>query len=361
LSDDDLIDRTLELAARGKGQVSPNPLVGCVIVKDGKIIGEGWHKKYGEAHAEIEAFRNCTTDPEGSTLFVNLEPCSHHGKTPPCSDLIISKKVARVVIGTPDPNPLVNGKGIAKLRAAGIEVIVAGNEATCAELNKFFFKSVKENKPYLAIKAAQTIDGKIADHNGSSKWLSCEESRAYVHQLRAGYDAVLTGINTVKTDDPELNVRLAEGRDPHIIIVDKYLEISAAAKLFSVNSPRKIFIITSEKNRANIPSGLSDRVSEFLFVSEDGQGRIRIEEAFNSIMKTGISSIFVEGGAGIYSYLISNNLFDEILIFYTPKMLGSGLSVFNTAVPIGLNAAISLRLRDVIRFGDDILVNYRRI
>ncbi len=360
MTDDELIERTLQLAERGKGRVSPNPLVGCVIVKDGNIIGEGWHREFGGKHAEVDAFDNCSQDPEGASLYVNLEPCSHFGKTPPCTDLIISKKIARVVIGTGDPNPLVNGKGIQKLRDAGITVDFAGSSSACEELNKFFFKSVRIPQPYILIKAAQTIDGKIADKSGESKWLSGEESRNYVHRLRSEYDAVMIGINTVKTDEPSLSVRNVEGRDPHIIVIDKNLEISPGAKIFSIKSDRKIFIITSDKNRQTVPPGLPEKVAKFIFLREDKSGNLPVSESFTELIREGIISVMVEGGAGIYSYLISNGLYDELMIFYTPKLLGSGVPVFSNPLITGIKDSVNLRLHGVKRFGDDILADYRR-
>ncbi|MBZ0199731.1 MAG: bifunctional diaminohydroxyphosphoribosylaminopyrimidine deaminase/5-amino-6-(5-phosphoribosylamino)uracil reductase RibD, partial [Ignavibacteriaceae bacterium] len=214
MTDESYIKLAIEIAKKGNGNVSPNPLVGCVIVKDDRIIGAGFHERFGESHAEVNAIENSKEDVKGSTLYVNLEPCSHIGKTAPCVDRIIEKKIKRVEIGTLDMNPLVSGKGIKKLMSKGIDIKVGVLEKECIALNKFFFKFISQKLPYVTLKAAQTIDGKIADFSGDSKWISCSSSRRYVHEMRSKYDAVFVGMGTVKKDDPSLTVRLAEGRNP---------------------------------------------------------------------------------------------------------------------------------------------------
>ena len=214
MTDESYIKLAIEIAKKGRGNVSPNPLVGCIIVKDERIIGAGYHEKYGENHAEINAINSAKESIEGSTLFVNLEPCSHQGLTPPCVDKIIENKIKRVVIGTLDMNPLVCGNGIKKLKAAGIDVKAGILENECTALNKFFFKHITKKIPYVTLKIAQTLDGKIADRKGDSKWISSLLSRRYVHELRSKYDAVLIGLGTVLKDNPSLTVRLTEGRNP---------------------------------------------------------------------------------------------------------------------------------------------------
>lgn len=368
MNDDLYIEKTLELAARGRGEVSPNPLVGCVIVKDGEIIGEGYHKKFGDKHAEVNAIENCKRDPAGATLYVNLEPCSHFGKTPPCTALIIEKKIARVVIGMQDPNKLVNGRGISILRDAGIETSLSGKLTECLELNRFFLKNITEAKPYITLKAAQTIDGKIAGSDGGSKWLSSVKSRLLVHKLRAEYDAVMVGSGTVKTDDPLLNVRDAEGRDPHIVLVDRDLSILPESRLFNPALRRKIFIITSEKFREK--SQYTERYSgsdtEIIFVPEIENpsggisGHLDLDSAFSRLSAAGIASVLVEGGAGIFSSLISNNLFDELMVFISPKLLGSGKDIFSSAKRLSVEDAVKLKLYKTEQIEDDILAIYRK-
>lgn len=348
--------------------MSPNPLVGCVIVKDGEIIGEGYHKKFGDKHAEVNAIENCKRDPAGATLYVNLEPCSHHGKTPPCTGLIIEKKIARVVIGMQDPNILVNGKGISILRNAGIETSLSGKFSECREINRFFVKNITEKKPYITLKAAQTLDGKIADPDGLSKWLSSAKSRVLVHKLRAEYDAVMAGSGTVKSDDPLLNVRDAEGRDPHVVLLDKDLTVSPESSLFHLRSKRKIFIITSEKFRENkqYTEQYSRSATEIIFVPEieNPAGgdfiHLDLDSALSKLSAAGIASVLVEGGAGIFSSLISGNLFDELMVFISPRLLGGGKDFFSSAKRLSVEEAVRLKLHRIEQIEDDILAIYRK-
>ncbi len=247
MTDESYIQLTIEIAKKGEGSVSPNPLVGCVITKNNRIIGAGYHEKYGEAHAEINAINSCAESLEGSTLYVNLEPCSHFGKTPPCVDRIIKEKIKRVVIGTLDINPLVSGNGVKALKKAGIEVKVGILEKECIELNKFFFKYITEKLPYVTLKAAQTLDGMIADKNNYSEWISSSESRKYVHWLRSRYDAVLIGSETARKDNPKLTVRMVEGRNPFRVVLDSNLKLKSKSKSFKNNSDNKTIVVTSEK------------------------------------------------------------------------------------------------------------------
>ena len=252
MADESYIQLTIEIAKKGEGNVSPNPLVGCVIIKDNRIIGAGYHQKFGEDHAEINAINSSAESLEGSTLYVNLEPCSHFGKTPPCVDRIIKEKIKRVVIGTLDINPLVSGNGVKALKKAGIEVKVGILEKECIELNKFFFKFITNMLPYVTLKAAQTLDGMIADKNNYSEWISSSESRKYVHWLRARYDAVLIGSETARIDNPKLTVRMVEGRNPYRVVLDSSLKLKSDLNLFKSNSDNKTIVITSEKNKSKL-------------------------------------------------------------------------------------------------------------
>ncbi|MBT8387474.1 MAG: bifunctional diaminohydroxyphosphoribosylaminopyrimidine deaminase/5-amino-6-(5-phosphoribosylamino)uracil reductase RibD, partial [Ignavibacteria bacterium] len=249
------LKRCFELAAKGAGTVSPNPLVGTIIVKNGEVIGEGFHQKYGEAHAEVEAINNSAEDSNGSTLYCNLEPCCHTNKqTPPCVPLIISKKISRVVISNLDPNPEVCGEGVKQLRDAGIEVITGLLENKGEELNKFYFNYVKKKIPYITLKVAQSIDGKISKSNNEQSWLTGKESILFVHQQRAVYDAVLVGANTVAVDNPLLTVRNVEGRNPKRIILDGKLSIDLNASILTAEDVENTWILTSynaDKNKIN--------------------------------------------------------------------------------------------------------------
>ncbi len=361
MSDENYINLTLKLAEKGRGAVSPNPLVGAVIVKDGRIIGQGYHEKFGEAHAEINAINSANESIEGATLYVNLEPCSHYGKTPPCADEIIKQKISKVVIGSKDPDPLVNGKGIERLRTAGIEVKADVLKAECEELNKFFFKSRRQNQPYVTLKVAQTIDGKIADADGYSKWITSEESRKFVHKMRSEYDAVLIGKNTALKDNPGLDVRLSEGRDPVRVILDKNLELDSGLKIFRKTDGKNI-IVASENKKTDEESLNNSRLNdtEVLFVKEDESGNLNILDILEKLHNRGITSILVEGGGKVFSSFIRNKLFDEIYLFTGPKILGEGISSIEK-IGIGkMDKAMELKLKEVRQIGNDALLIYRR-
>ncbi len=358
MTDESYIQLAIEIAKKGMGNVSPNPLVGCVIVKNERIIGAGYHEKYGENHAEINAINSATENLEGTTLFVNLEPCSHHGKTLPCVDKIIEKKIKRVVIGTLDMNPLVCGKGVKKLKGAGIDVKVGVLEKECEKLNKFFFKYVSKKVPYITLKAAQTLDGKIADYYGYSKWISSVDSRRHVHSLRAKYDAVLVGAGTVAKDNPNLTVRLIEGRNPKRIVLDTKLKLKSDHKLFRYNNDKNLIIITSEKS-----SGKKNKIKRLLtygvnviFVKEDENGELDLKSTLKELGKLSIASILVEGGNKIFTSFIKNNLYDDILLFVTPKIIGNGISAIGNLGIYDIRKAVKVKVKSVDIIGDDILV-----
>ncbi len=358
MSDESYIKLAIEIAKKGIGSVSPNPLVGCVIVKNDRIISAGYHEKFGENHAEVNAIEKAKESLEGATLYTNLEPCSHHGKTPPCVNKIIDQKIKKVVVGTNDMNPLVSGNGIRKLKSAGIDVKVGIMESDCIELNRFFFKYITEKIPYITLKAALTLDGRIADKSGDSKWISSLNSRKYVHQLRASYDAVLVGYGTVKRDDPKLTVRLAEGRNPRRIILDTKLELNNKFKLLINNKDRKLIIVTSKRNaskKGKIKKILSHN-AEIIFVKEDANGKLNLKNALKELAKVNISSILVEGGREIYTSFIKKNLFDDIMLFVTPKLMGCGIPLLGNINKRNIKNALKLRVRNTERIGDDFLV-----
>ncbi len=358
MADESYIQLTIEIAKKGEGSVSPNPLVGCVIIKDNRIIGAGYHQKFGEDHAEINAINSSAESLEGSTLYVNLEPCSHFGKTPPCVDRIIKEKIKRVVIGTLDINPLVSGNGVKALKKAGIEVKVGVLEKECIELNKFFFKFITNKLPYVTLKAAQTLDGMIADKNNYSEWISSSESRKYVHWLRARYDAVLIGSETARIDNPKLTVRMVEGRNPYRVVLDSSLKLKSDLNLFKSNSDNKTIVITSEKNKSKLKkiNQLEKLGVKFLFVKSDAQGRMQLKSVLKEIAKLQISSILVEGGSKIYSSFLKQKLFDDIFLFVSPKILGNGLKTFSELKSNKLSDAAKLNIRRTQKIGDDLLI-----
>ncbi|HRP93398.1 MAG: bifunctional diaminohydroxyphosphoribosylaminopyrimidine deaminase/5-amino-6-(5-phosphoribosylamino)uracil reductase RibD [Ignavibacteriaceae bacterium] len=358
MADESYIQLAIEIAKKGAGSVSPNPLVGCVILKDNKIIGAGYHQKFGEEHAEINAINSSAEPVEGGILYLNLEPCSHYGKTPPCVDRIIKEKIKRVVIGTLDVNPLVSGNGVKALKKAGVDVKVGVLENECIELNKFFFKYITSKIPYVTLKAAQTLDGMIADKNKNSEWISSKESRKYVHWLRARYDAVLIGSDTARIDNPKLTVRMVEGRNPYRVVLDSKLNLKSDLYLFKNNSDKKTILITVEANKSKL-----NKINKFdklgvnvLFVNSDRQGRIQLKSVLKELSKLQITSLLVEGGSKIYSSFIKQNLFDDIYLFVSPKILGSGLNTFSEFKSKKLGDAAKLNVKQTQKIGDDILI-----
>lgn len=306
--------RCFDLAAKGLGSVAPNPLVGCVITNDAMVIAEGFHQKYGEAHAEVNAINQLPYDFNFSeaTLFVNLEPCSHQGKTPPCVDLIIKKRFKRVVISNIDSNPLVGGKGIEKLRNAGIETETGVLENEGRELNKRFFTFHELKRPYIILKWAQTANGFICRKPLSDikedNWITGVESKKLVHQWRANEQGIMVGTNTVINDDPELTVRLVKGKNPVRIILDKDLKLSSDLAVFN-NKARTI--VFTEQNIDN-----SGNVTYYKINFND-----KIQDSvLNQLYKEGISSVIIEGGAKLLNSVINQNCWDEIRIFVNPEL-----------------------------------------
>lgn len=359
MTDESYIKLTLEIAKKGIGSVSPNPLVGAVLVKEGKIIGAGYHQKYGEAHAEINAINSASESVEGATLFVNLEPCSHFGKTPPCVDALLESKIKKVVIGTLDMNPIVCGNGIQKLKDNGVEVKVGILENECVELNKFFFKNVTKKTPYVTLKSAITIDGKIADASFQSKWITSTASRKQVHKLRNEYDAVLIGANTVNKDDPQLTVRLVEGRNPKRIIFDPNLKSCIDRKIF--HSEKNVLLVTSvEKKNSQKVKAFQELGVNLLFARTDEQKQFRLKTVLKKLSDENITSVLVEGGAKVYNSFIKENLFDELQIFIAPKLLGSGIQFLTDFGIKEMSKARKLFIHSFEKYDDDLLLNLRK-
>lgn len=307
------IERTFYLANKGLGNVSPNPMVGCVIVKSGKIIGEGYHEKYGKEHAEINAINNVTDKSllEGSSFYINLEPCSHHGKTPPCSDEIMRYKPKEVIISNQDQNPIVNGKGINKLKKGGISVIENIEKEKGLIVNKRFFKNQLANLPYIILKWAETKDGFIAKEDGSSKWISNELSRMLVHKWRSEEPGILIGVNTANTDNPSLNVRSWTGNDPTRIVLDPNFKINEKIKLFEDEGA--LFVYNKEFDKKLKNKHLIQNKSFIL------------KDILRDILEKGIGSIIVEGGAKTINSFIEEGLWDEARVFVSDKKFEKGI------------------------------------
>ncbi len=351
------MSRCIELARKGAGSVSPNPMVGSILVADGKVIGEGYHEHYGGPHAEVNAIRSVQDQAllRQSTLYVNLEPCSHQGKTPPCSDLIIEKKIPGVVVACTDPHGKVAGKGIQKLRDAGVEVIEGVLEESALKLNEAFVKSHVENMPFVALKLAQTLDGKIATAKGLSQWITGSESRTHVHELRSRYDAVLTGSGTVVADDPELTVRHLEGRNPLRVVLDRTLRIAPDAKVF--NDEAGTLLITSvtmmgnEKIRQLLNKGI-----EVAFVEECPEG-LDLQEVMRLLHNKEILSVLVESGSQLSASLLHTGVVDKAYFYIAPKVFGSdgldSIGLLGISVP---DEAFSFHFEPPSVFGDDLLL-----
>ena len=312
--DEFFMQRTLELALLGRGNVSPNPLVGSVVVHGDTIIGEGWHRQYGEAHAEVNAL-DAVGDKERlteSTVYVNLEPCSHTGKTPPCADLLIRHRVKKVVIANVDPNPLVAGGGIKKLREAGIEVISGILEKQGHELNKRFFTFMEKQRPYIILKWAETADGFIARENFDSKWISNDHSRQLVHRWRTEEDAVLVGSRTAQHDNPQLNVRDWTGRNPVRVVMDRFLKLPENLHLFDRQQRTIYYNVLKHEEHTNL---------SLIRVNEENFLRNIVQDLY----KQKIQSIIVEGGAATLRMFMEANLWDEARVFTSTKTFGKGL------------------------------------
>jgi diaminohydroxyphosphoribosylaminopyrimidine deaminase / 5-amino-6-(5-phosphoribosylamino)uracil reductase len=312
--DEKYMQRAITLAAFGRGNVSPNPMVGCVLVKEGRIIGEGWHQVYGGPHAEVNAVHAVGNDEliAGSTAYVSLEPCAHYGKTPPCALLLVEKKVSRVVIGCTDPNPLVAGKGIAILQQAGIEVVTGCLEQKALELNIRFFTQIQKKRPYIILKWAQTADGFVARENYESKWISHAWSRQLVHKWRAEEDAILVGYQTAKHDDPSLTVRDWVGKNPLRLVIDKNLDLPSDIRLFD----RAVSTVCY--------NGLKDENNENLNLKKVSHTHA-IEEILEDLHQRKIQSLIVEGGSRTLQAFIDKGFWDEARVFTAPVRFERGI------------------------------------
>lgn len=319
------MERALELAVLGEGAVNPNPLVGAVVVKDNKIVGEGYHKKFGGPHAEVFALEMAGENACGADIYVTLEPCSHYGKTPPCAKKIIEMGIKRCFIASLDPNPLVAGRGIKMLREAGIEVITGVMEKEALELNRVFMKYISEKKSYLFLKCAITLDGKIATKTGSSKWITNEFSREKVQKLRNKYLGIMVGINTILKDNPSLNCRMENGRNPFRIVIDPKVQIPLESNILNFEDKKNI-IITSVINKD------SEKVQKILekdvkFIFLEGED-FKIDDILKETAKLGIDGILLEGGSFLISKAFKEKEIDGGEIFIAPKILGD-----NSAIP----------------------------
>jgi diaminohydroxyphosphoribosylaminopyrimidine deaminase / 5-amino-6-(5-phosphoribosylamino)uracil reductase len=361
MNDEHYMKLALSLARKGRNYVSPNPMVGAVIVKKGRIIGTGFHQRFGGNHAEINAINHAGKNVAGSTLYVTLEPCCHEGKTPPCINSIIKYKIARVVIGTIDSNPLVCSQGINYLRNCGIEVKTGILENDCRKLNEMFFHYMETGMPFVTVKYAQSLDGRIATATGDSQWISSEASLKFAHQLRAEHDAVLVGLGTVMKDDPQLTVRLVRGRNPLRVVVDSGLNISKKAKVIKDTSIAPTLIATIKKASDPRFQKMAYSNVEIITVASDKNGNVDLKKLFKILAERKISSVLVEGGAQIITSVLKNNLANRMVTVIAPKIIGKGIEAVGDLNIRNLKSANKLSVQKILRCGNDIIVESRLI
>jgi diaminohydroxyphosphoribosylaminopyrimidine deaminase/5-amino-6-(5-phosphoribosylamino)uracil reductase len=357
--DESYMKRAIELALLAQGRTSPNPIVGAVIVKDGKVIGEGYHHRAGTPHAEINALKEAGDLAKGATIYVTLEPCSHYGKTPPCANALVEVGVKRVVAAVLDPNPLVRGRGMEILKQASIETTVGICENQAKSINEFFFKHITTGMPFVTLKMAMTLDGKVATKNGDSKWISNEQSRSFVHELRNIYDAVMVGIGTVLKDDPRLNTRLGrmDTRNPVRVIIDGGIDLPLDSYIAKSAYSQTTILLCAAGTLNNKAEKLADKGIKIIEV-EGTKDQISLEAVLKSLVKMNICSVLVEGGPEINGYLLEHKLADKIYWFIAPKLAGGR----QAPSPVGgygveyMSDSCRVKNLELQRFGEDIMV-----
>lgn len=353
--------RALELARKGEGHTSPNPMVGCVVVKDGRIISEGYHEKYGEFHAERNALTRCTEDTAGADLYVTLEPCCHQGKTPPCTDIIIEKKIARVFVGSMDSNPLVAGKGVQILRDHGIYVETGILDAECRKLNEVFYHYIATKTPFVVMKYAMTLDGKIACATGDSKWVTGEIARTQVHRMRGRYRGIMVGIGTVLADDPMLNCRVEGGVDPVRIICDSNLHIPTESQIVKTASDIETIVacsqeaLESERKQEKIR-----RLKEagIQIIGTEGAHGVNLMELMKKLGGQNIDSILLEGGGTLNASALEDGIVNKVYAYIAGKLIG-GMDARSPVEGMGIDRmadAITLQNVEIEKLGDDFCI-----
>jgi len=346
-------------AKKARGRVSPNPLVGAVVVKKGEIVGLGYHHRAGSPHAEIHALARAGRKARNADLYVTLEPCCHYGRTPPCVNAIVENNIKNVIIGMTDPNPLVSGKGVAKLRKAGIGVESGILEEECRKLNEVYIKYITRKTPFVILKVAATLDGNIATRTGDSRGITCGKSLRVVHQLRDQVDAIMVGIGTVKADDPLLTTRLQRktGKDPIRIIVDSSLSISPRAKVFDRGSEAGVIVATTNRASLRKKEHLEKMGARIISVASKG-GAVSLKPLMRALGKLEVTSILLEGGTRLITSALNEDIVDKIFFFYAPKILGGRLAHGITAGKgvDKIRQAVKVRDLTVKKCGDDVLV-----
>lgn len=356
MSDEQLLRKVLKLAKKGSGNVSPNPMVGSIIVKNGEIVGQGYHKCFGKDHAEVVALKDAGENAKDATLYVNLEPCCHHGKTPPCTDAIIRAGIKKVVVGMVDPNPLVNEGGIDVLRKHGIEVVTGVEEKACLKLNRAFVKYIQKGLPFVTLKIAQTIDGRIATKTGHSQWISSYKSRVEAHRIRRDNDAVIVGLETVNADDPQLTVRFVRGVNPFRIVLDSHLNIPLHSKLLTDEFVSKTIIATVETD-SPAAEKIKQAGAHVWTIEKNAEGRISLLHLLEKMGHARMSSVMVEGGAKVVTSFLKEKLADHIVLAIAPKILGSGIDSISDLNIVEVDQSVVLENISVRNLEADLLVS----
>lgn len=364
MAEEQFMKRAIELAKQGVGWTAPNPLVGAVVVKNGRVIGEGYHRKYGELHAERNALAACTEDPAGATLYVTLEPCCHYGKTPPCTEIIIEKKIAKVVIGSRDPNPKVAGKGARILREHGIEVVEDYMREACDALNPVFFHYITTKTPYVVLKFAMTLDGKIATRTGASKWITGEAARNHVHQLRGRYAGILAGIGTVLADDPMLNCRIDGAHQPLRIILDSHLRIPMGSRLVRSAKEYPLLIVCNESTRdreegRNRIQKLEEAGAK-VWILPEKNGHPDLNVLMQRLGEEKIDSVLIEGGGTVNEAALKAHIVHHVYAYIAPKIFGgedAKTPVEGSGIRLPQECA-KLRLAKITVLLNDMLLEY---
>ncbi len=348
--------RALRLATRGRGWTSPNPMVGAVMVKRGRVVGEGWHRAVGGPHAEVWALQAAGAGAKGATVYVSLEPCCYYGRTPPCTDALIAAGVARVVAACRDPNPQVAGKGVQQLRKAGMAVDVGLLEAEAKRLNEGYFKRVTTGLPFVSLKAAMSLDGKIATAAGESRWITGEKARALGHRLRAAHDAVLTGVGTVLADDPELTVRLARGRTPLRVVADSRAQTPSRARLLAADERPPIIAVTRQAPETRVRR--LEKAGATVWRLPARHGQVDLRALMERLVAVGANSVLVEAGGSLNAGALEAGLVDRVYFFIAPMLIGGAEAITPVEGKGARKLAQAWRLRSVRvrRVGEDVLV-----
>jgi diaminohydroxyphosphoribosylaminopyrimidine deaminase/5-amino-6-(5-phosphoribosylamino)uracil reductase len=349
--------RALGLARHGLGKTSPNPLVGAVIVREERIIGEGYHHRYGGDHAEVIALRNAQEEAKDATIYITIEPCCHYErKVPSCLEALVRSGVKKVVLGTLDPHPAVNGKGVRMLRRSGIETRTGVLKEDCRRLNQMYFKYIRTGIPFVTLKFAQTLDGRIATATGSSQWISSTASLKLAHRLRSIHDAVLVGIGTLLKDNPKLTVRLTRGRNPIRVIADSKLRIPLNSKVLREQHVARTIIATTPAASEKKKVSLKNMGIEVMEVAANNRGRVDLEDLLFKMGTRGVSSVLVEGGSQIITSMISKGLADKIVVTVAPKILGKGIEAVGDLGISEIARSVKLSPAKVHRKGPDWIV-----